>query len=103
MIRAIVNFFKRKATHVEAVVMNDSRTYRFEKWEDAIPYIGKPVRVCMVESPDITGYLTGISVVISEGKIIKGFLEVNHHRWDHWKCQPDFKAIKNPALFRVCN
>ncbi len=78
-------------------------TYRFEKWEDAIPYIGKPAIVRMVGYPDITGYLTGISVVVREGKITKGLLEINNRRWDHWRCQPDFKAIKNPALFRVFN
>lgn len=102
MIAAIKNLFKRKEEpsqkQVDQLVQN---TYRFEKWEDAIPYLGKPVKVCRVEAPDVTGYLTGVSVVIVESKITKGFLEINGHRWEHWRCRPDFYAIANPRSFRV--
>ncbi len=102
MIKAIVNFFKRKKTNLEILVMRkDHHTYRFEKWEDAIPYIGKPVVVCRVESPNTTGYLTGISVSMLGDKITTGFLEVNHYRYEYWRCRPDFYAIENPRSFRV--
>lgn len=65
------------------------RTTRFEKWEDAIPYLGKRVVVSLVESPDIKGYLTGISLAMDADRIVTAFLEVKGHRWEFWKCRPD--------------
>ncbi len=69
----------------KGAVMRSSIPPRFERWEDAIPYLGKPVRVCLVESPDVKGNLTGILLAMSGDEIITGFLEINGYRWEHWK------------------
>lgn len=63
---------------------------RFEKWEDAIPYLGKPVRVCLVESPDVKGNLTGIILAMSGDTVLTCFLEINGYRWEYWKCRPEY-------------
>jgi hypothetical protein len=70
-------------------VMRSSIPPRFEKWEDAILYLGKPVRVCLVESPDIKGNLTGILLSMSGDEILTGFLEINGYRWEYWKCRAE--------------
>lgn len=62
---------------------------RFEKWEDAVQFLGKPIRVHLVEQPDIIGNLTGISLVMFNEEIISCLLEVNGYKWEFWKCSEE--------------
>jgi len=82
-------FGSRKPALNKPVVMRSSHPSRFEKWEDAIPYLGKPVRVCLVESPDVKGNLTGILLAMNGDEILTGFLEINGYHWEHWKCRAE--------------
>lgn len=59
----------------------------FEKWEEAVPYLGKQITVSFVENPDITGLLTGISLVMNGTEIINAYLEVNNNKWEYWRCK----------------
>jgi hypothetical protein len=70
-------------------VINNSIPQRFEKWEDCIKYLGKPVRVCFVEGPDVKGRLNGISLATNGDEILEVFLEVNGFFWEYWKCRPE--------------
>lgn len=59
----------------------------FEKWEEAVPYLGKQITVSFVENPDIAGLLTGISLVMNGTEIINAFLEVKNNKWEYWRCK----------------
>lgn len=63
------------------------QTNRFEKWEDAVSYMGKQITVSFVERPDVTGLLTGISLVMNGDKIVTAFLEVQNNKYEYWKCK----------------
>ena len=64
----------------------------FEKWQDALPYIGKQVGVRVVESPDIKGAFTGLDFWTDEntGEIKKVFIRLNEWpgRYEFWECYP---------------
>lgn len=79
--------------------MNENKY--FKKWEDALPYIGKKIRVHLVEYPDVIGYLTAVRVAMSGDEILNGFLEVDDTRgaWEYWKCSPleEIKPIDSPV------
>ena len=59
----------------------------FEKWEEAVPHLGKQITVSFVESPDIRGLLTGISLVMNGNEVINAFLEVNNKKHEFWRCK----------------
>jgi len=61
----------------------------FENWKDALPHLGKPVRVCLVESPDINGVMTGIELSMKGDEISEVYLKVNgtYGMWEYWKCR----------------
>mgnify|MGYP003425451452 CR=1 FL=1 len=64
----------------------------FEKWQDALPYIGKQVGVRVVESPDIKGRLSGIDFLLNDktGDIEGVYLKLTgqYGRYEFWKCYP---------------
>ena len=51
----------------------------FQKWQDALPYIGKQVGVRVVESPDIKGKLTGFTFYTNDktGEVEKVWLTLD--------------------------
>lgn len=67
---------------------NSNRNYRFEKWEDTLPYLGKPIVVCLEEMPNVTGIMEGISLVMSGDKIIDAHIEIKGQKWEFWRCKP---------------
>ena len=73
--------------YVNLNFLQKDRTKRFEKWEDAVPYLGKQITVSFVESSDVSGLLTGISLVMDGTEIITALLEVNNNKWEYWKCK----------------
>lgn len=89
VINVLQKLFGKKDKPLDAHSAETTHQKRFEKWEDAIPYLGKPVKVCLVESPDVKGNLTGILLAMNGDKIIIGFLEINGYRWEYWKCQAE--------------
>lgn len=71
----------------------------FEKWQDALPYIGKEVGVRVVESPDVKGVLTGVDFLLDDktGEVKKVYLELagRYSTYEFWECYPVNKVIEN--------
>ena len=62
--------------------------HRFERWEDAVPFMGKQVKVKLVESPDITGRCSGIFLEEDDNKNVIGYLKVGDGFWGYWQVTP---------------
>lgn len=79
-------------TNFNAPITIKKESIRFESWEDAVPYMGKPVTFCReIEAPNVTSRLTGIKVSVGlDGEITKAWLQLgpNWHNVDIWRCRP---------------
>lgn len=71
----------------------------FEKWQDALPYIGKQVGVRVVESPDIKGMLTGFDFTLNDKteEVDKVYLKLadHHAKFEFWECYPVEEILKH--------
>ena len=61
---------------------------RFERWEDAVPFMGKEVKVKLVEMPDITGKCCGIFLEEDDNKKVIGYLKIKGEFWGYWQVTP---------------
>lgn len=91
MFRRIRMYLKsiKITTNFDTLVTVKKEPIRFESWKDAIPYIGKYVTFCRVESPNVTDRLMGINVSVDlNGEITSGLLLIGGYKIDYWRCRP---------------
>ena len=65
---------------------------RFTKWEDVVPYLGKKVRLRLVEVPDRVGYLTGVRLWVDYHGEVRGvyFKIGDYYETDmYWNISPE--------------
>lgn len=96
MFRRIRMWFKsfKVETNFNTPITIKKESIRFESWEDAVQYMGKPVTFCRVEAPNVTSRLTGIRVSVGlDGEITKAWLQLgpNWHDIDYRRCRPATK------------
>lgn len=61
---------------------------RFEHWTDAKKFLGKKIKVHLVEMPTVIGYMTGIHLLMEKEEVLTALLEVNGNRYEFWRCSP---------------
>ena len=78
----------------------------FKKWDDSVPYLGKKVRACLVEMPDVVGDLISIELRMDKEKVTTAYLGISGYRYgkfEYFKCSPEENIISKKKELKHCN